>query len=487
MKSHMHLNLFGIASKSEKHSTGKLAALPIVVILLLAGACSNPEVGPSDKVETFVTVKPSDQVDDIMLLGDRHEEERNYELAIDAYSEAIAADPEFVEAYVARAFSYLQLGQINAAMSDLNHALTVDPDYTDAHLFRGMVHSLDGNFEEAVQDFDKVLAGLDESTVGDLALVNVYFSRGSAYFFTSEYEKAIADFDRVIEIDPDYIEAYAIRGNSYDNNGDFQAAVADYARALSLNPNSSQRALVLFDLGQAYARNGNIELATANLEEALELGLHPAAADEAEAILEFLAQAEGSELPEVGLAPAWELPYFDNFSDPASGWEVGEYVGGTVGYEGGVYVVTATVIGSQMWAIPNQSFQDVEITVQTREASGPTNNNNAYGVACRVGPGLMGYFFMISGDGLFFISRIEEVGASALVPWTESDSIRKGNDINSIRAVCNGEELSLFINGELAASVQDTAFKSGDIALSAITFEDDVIEIHFDDFELKQP
>ena len=279
-----------------------------------------------------------------------------------------------------------------------------------------------------------------------------YYNRGRTNYLDGELDRAIADFSKAIEIDASYALGYLLRAGAYAEVGEQEKAVLD-------------------------------------LEKTLELGLDPSTKQDVEELLDLFAQAESPSFPEADLAAVWELPYFDDFSDPTSGWEVGDYDFGTVGYEGGVYAVTSTDNGIDMWGVAYQSFEDVEITVQARQVSGPTNNNNGYGVACRVGQGsiITGYFFRISGDGFFAIFREGEDSSIELVPWTESDSVRMGNDVNRIGAVCSGEELSLYINGRLAASVQDNVFRSGDVALSAVSFEDEATEIHFDDFELKRP
>lgn len=189
----------------------------------------------------------------------------------------------------------------------------------------------------------------------------------------------------------------------------------------------------------------------------------------------------------VDYGPNWELPHSDDFSDQSSGWQVGEFVGGSLAYEDGVYAVISSGSEYNMWGLAYQTFGDIEIQVQTQQISAPSNDNNAYGVACRVGRGLRGYFFFISGDGFFSIIRADGENSSALIPFTKSASIRKGNNRNDIRAICKGEELSLYVNGELMASAQDGTFSSGDVALTAISYEDQGTEVHFDNLEVKLP
>jgi tetratricopeptide (TPR) repeat protein len=127
-----------------------------------------------------------------------------------------------------------------------------------------------------------------ETPEPDPELAVTFFNRGVEHFFAGEYDEAIADLDRAIELNLGYIEAYAIRGNAYDNAGRFKDALSNYNQALALDPEEWQVALLLVDRGQAYARHGDTEEAIADLERALELGLQPVVAQEAEAILDYL-------------------------------------------------------------------------------------------------------------------------------------------------------------------------------------------------------
>jgi hypothetical protein len=174
----------------------------------------------------------------------------------------------------------------------------------------------------------------------------------------------------------------------------------------------------------------------------------------------------------------------DDFSDPGSGWEIGEYDDGRVGYQDGYYFVTATRDGGAMWGVAYQNFTDVDIEVDATQVEGPGNDNNAYGVKCRVQPGGTGgdgYALMISGDGFYSIQVVTEGDYEPLVGWTTSPLINQGDATNHIRAVCVGNRLALYVNGQLLAEATDSTYTSGDISLMAATLEPETTEIHFDD------
>jgi hypothetical protein len=185
-----------------------------------------------------------------------------------------------------------------------------------------------------------------------------------------------------------------------------------------------------------------------------------------------------------------QVLFQDDFSNPKSGWEVGEYDTGKVGYGEGYYYVVSFGGGNTMWGVANRSFTDVAIEVDATQVSGPANNNTDYGVICRTADpeSGVGYYLLISGDGYYAIAKGTDNGYKWLVDFTESNAIRKGNNAtNHIRAVCSGSKLSLTVNGTLLAEAEDSEFTSGDIALTATSYESSTAEVHFDNLVVTAP
>jgi hypothetical protein len=187
----------------------------------------------------------------------------------------------------------------------------------------------------------------------------------------------------------------------------------------------------------------------------------------------------------------------DDFSDPGTGWYVDDDPGqGSYAYENGVYAITALSSGLQMWGNANRSFGDVVITVDATQISAPANNNNAYGVGCRIQPGTNGdgYFLRISGDGYYAIVKYVTTDPQTddgefvvLVDWMPTDAVNQGNATNHIEVSCAGSELSLSVNGQFLGSAQDTDYVTGDIAMTATTFEDMPTTIHYDNVVVRTP
>jgi hypothetical protein len=204
-------------------------------------------------------------------------------------------------------------------------------------------------------------------------------------------------------------------------------------------------------------------------------------------------EAPPTEAAAVAPAPAGVL-FQDDFSDPGSGWYVDDAPDeGSYAYENGVYAITALVNGLQMWGNAGQSFGDVVVEVDATQVSAPANGNNAYGVGCRIQENGDGYFLRISADGYYAIFQVTSDAATgdttftALLDWTESGVINLGNATNHITATCAGSDLSLSVNGQMLGSTQDTMYATGDIAVTATTFEDEPTTIHYDNVVVREP
>lgn len=188
----------------------------------------------------------------------------------------------------------------------------------------------------------------------------------------------------------------------------------------------------------------------------------------------------------------------DDFGDPSSGWETGEYQEGKVGYKDGSYVVTSLGDGNKMWGVANRSFGDVSISVEARQVSAGPENDNSYGVGCRIQPDGSGYYLSISGDGYYAVGMAAVAETSdidgeemprlrPLVDWTESDAINQGNATNHLRVVCAGSQLALYANDQLLVEVQGGgAFPEGDVALVATSYENAPTEVRFDNITIEQ-
>jgi hypothetical protein len=187
-----------------------------------------------------------------------------------------------------------------------------------------------------------------------------------------------------------------------------------------------------------------------------------------------------------GTAPQ-RVVFEDDFSDTQSGWNRAHGPGGESDYADGMYRILVSQPDTDIWALSGLDLGDVSIEVTALKVGG--DRNNRFGVVCRAVDANNFYSFIISSDGFYGIGKIKNssyalVGMDSLQP---SKAILTGSANNRIRADCVGEALTLYVNGEKLAEVQDSEFPSGDVGLIAGTYEQPGTDIRFDDFIVKGP
>lgn len=225
--------------------------------------------------------------------------------AIDAYTDAIAVDPKFVEAYLERGRTYFDyLNQKQAALEDFTKVIELElapePELNaaapplveldhllSAYLQRGRAYIDLGNPKAAIADFDQILK--QETGPTDLA----YIFRGIARDKLQDYQGAIADFTTVIDDENRLVHdrqvAYNFRGLTYLRLKAIPNAIQDFTQAIEItreaiavgqngtltyltneNPKAQLPSYYL-SRGRAYAQQGNQQQAIADLEQAAEL------------------------------------------------------------------------------------------------------------------------------------------------------------------------------------------------------------------------
>jgi hypothetical protein len=120
-------------------------------------------------------------------------------------------------------------------------------------------------------------------------------------------------------------------------------------------------------------------------------------------------------------------------------------------------------------------------------AAGQTDNH--YGLLCRYDEEQF-YYFAISADGYYGIFRMDEEGV--LRPLSGSAMLRSsvihtdGTD-NRLTVSCQEGELTLYVNGELVAQVEDDVLTQGDVGMATGSISPGGTSVWFDDFEAQTP
>ena len=79
--------------------------------------------------------------------------EKNYDLAIRCFTEAIRLDPQNANAYIFRGLAYSDTGDQDKAIADCTEAFRIKPDFGPAFDTRGKAYLKRGETEKAEADF----------------------------------------------------------------------------------------------------------------------------------------------------------------------------------------------------------------------------------------------------------------------------------------------------------------------------------------------
>jgi tetratricopeptide (TPR) repeat protein len=156
--------------------------------------------------------------------------EKEYDKAIQDYTEAISLDNNYAAAYNNRGALWINKNEYNKAIEDLTRAISLDKNDAFAYSNRGAVWSNKKEYDKAIEDYTETIR-LDNNNA------NAYYNRGNAWANKKEYDKAIKDYTEVISLDNTYALAYNNRGIAWYYKNEYHEAINDYTDAIRLDNN----------------------------------------------------------------------------------------------------------------------------------------------------------------------------------------------------------------------------------------------------------
>jgi hypothetical protein len=180
----------------------------------------------------------------------------------------------------------------------------------------------------------------------------------------------------------------------------------------------------------------------------------------------------------------------DSFDDPRSGWGEDDRDEFERGYDRDeAYYFELYEPNWFAWARPGISLSDVRVQVDARAVS--ESQDAHYGVICRYANVDNFYYFALSADGYYAIFRYKDGDMDILTGdgsgMLFSSTIKTGNQVNRVVAICQEDELKLYANGGLLASVTDDTHAKGDVGLGAGRGTEERVRVHFDGFVVTAP
>jgi hypothetical protein len=136
------------------------------------------------------------------------------------------------------------------------------------------------------------------------------------------------------------------------------------------------------------------------------------------------------------------------------------------------------------WVGPQgaESLRDFLLEVEVSHVAGPLDNE--MGIVFRRGESGF-YYFKISSDGYYALSRFRSGQWEPLIKWTASSAVKTGAQARNLLGVlASGASLTLMVNDVVLATISDSAFTTGAFALAAGTYDKGGVEVAFDDLNI---
>jgi serine/threonine protein kinase len=186
------------------------------------------------------------------------------------------ARKENARAYYKRGFAWIDKGEYDNAIRELNEAVRLDGENARFYYERGLARAYKGDHEKELSDFSEAIRL-------DPRFAPAYNCRGLAWRTRQEFDKAISDFDAAIRIDPTFAAAYNNRGFAWSEKKEYDKAIGDFSEGIRLDP---KQAHAYFNRGYAWLEKREYDKATLDFDKSIRLD--PDLWDEAWLYLEWL-------------------------------------------------------------------------------------------------------------------------------------------------------------------------------------------------------
>jgi len=205
-----------------------------------------------------------------LLIGEIHEEAKNYDKAIEAYTKLIEIDPAQSVSYIKRYQAYLAKNDYEKALADANKIVDLQP--AQGYILKGDALAKLGKSEDAIKAYGDAL-GHDPTNA--TALNNRAYHLA---LMKKDLKDAARDIAEAIEIageegQPAYVDT---RGYIAYLQGRFKDALSDFNLALDsaekMKASEEFSAEIFFHRGLVHRKLGETDLAKKDFEKAKKLG-----------------------------------------------------------------------------------------------------------------------------------------------------------------------------------------------------------------------
>jgi tetratricopeptide (TPR) repeat protein len=189
--------------------------------------------------DAFATLQRATKVDrfnprSYYLMGVNFQDIDDEEKAIRSFKVAIDKDADFVPALMRLGFIF-DAKEDPIALQYFDSAIAADPDFYSAYLAKGNTLGSQGKFEEAIKVFKQITSSSGEQQP------SAFYNIGLAYLQLDSLEQSKKHFEITKQLDPTFGLAHYYLGEVTERMGDVPTAKSHYSQATSFD-NTRDRA-----------------------------------------------------------------------------------------------------------------------------------------------------------------------------------------------------------------------------------------------------
>lgn len=232
--------------------------IALLIVLIGAGLYVNQVVVPATPPLFIPTPTPTTSPEAYLNQGAEYFKAGKIPQAIDAYKQAINADPSNPSSYVELARIQVFNAQYEDAVTNAQNALLKNPNNPLAHAVEGWALGFLGKYGEAELELNNALV-LDPKN----ALAHAYLAETLINEQNPDVvQKAIDESKTALNYDSNILETHRARGIVLLNTGNVGEAINEFQAALAINKNIAD---VHLYLGVAYRANQEYDKAEESL------------------------------------------------------------------------------------------------------------------------------------------------------------------------------------------------------------------------------
>lgn len=167
----------------------------------------------------------------LVLIGASRARAAVWHDSLSLWNDELSKFPEAAQGYNMRAREWVQRGDFDRALPDLERAIALEPALPNPWINRGNIRGLRGDYEGSLADLTKAAEIAP-------AEFDAHFNRGITLQSMKRYEEAVAALTRALELKPGEAKAWFARAACYSHWGKHREAIADFSRGLTLDPDN---------------------------------------------------------------------------------------------------------------------------------------------------------------------------------------------------------------------------------------------------------